>query len=484
MRAYLTPLALVCLASPAFAAKGDSTNVPMPPTLVGNASEAVLSKPIAPASGPAQTVVAGERVALSWWHAFGSVALDTLVDRALLANNEIAVAKANLAQAHELARAARGGALPQADLGYNVERQRLSRTLSSPLNDPAPTIFSLHTAQVSVSYAPDLFGGNAARVRSAKAAERVAAERLAGQRNMIVANTILAVIQNAMLEAQEKAARTALNSNRELLDLTRRREALGAVGKADVAAQELALASAETTLAGLERVRRTNLAVLSVLLGEDPGTSLPSLPALADLRLPDRLPLALPSDLLAQRPDVAAAAATLEGAGADVKVAIAARLPVLSLSATAGGTAQTFSDMFRVGNPFWTLLGGLTAPLFHGGALKHQQKAAEAALEAAKASYRATALQSFADVSNALTALATDGDALDAAKRADDAASRNLDYAQRRLRIGVGGTFDVYVANAAAQSARSQAISAIAMRLSDSVALFTALGGNVQAEPK
>lgn len=469
--AGLIPAASLLAATPA------TVPVPLPPSPVGNAPAEVASAPIAPVSGPAQTVQVGTPVDSAWWRAFGSPTLDALVERALAANSDLAAAGANLRQAHELAGAARGVLFPQVDAGYSVQRQKLSGTLSTPLNDPLPTVFSLHTAQVSVAYSLDLFGGNAARLASAKAAERATAARLAGVRTMVAGNVALAVIQNAALEAQVAATREAVDSNREILRMLQAREALGAVGKADVSAQEAALAASETLLPPLERARLANLASLAVLLGQAPGSTLPDLPKLADLTLPSNLPLSLPSDLLAQRPDVAAAAAAMEGATADRRAAVAARLPSITLSATAGGAARDFSDMFRDGNPFWTLIGGLTAPLFHGGQLRHQQKAAEAALDAAKAQYRGIALQAFADVSNALTALDTDARELDAAARADRAAQTSLTYTTRQLQFGSVGTLAVLNARAAAQSARTQWLSAREQRLMDTVGLMTALGG-------
>lgn len=453
----------------------------LPATAAGNAPAEVLTAPIAPTAGSAQTVQPGTAVAPDWWRAFASPGLDALVAQAIAANNDLAAAQANLRQAHELTGSARGVLFPQIDAGYTVQRQRLSGTLSTPLADPVPTEFTLHTAQLNLGYALDLFGGNRAHAASARAAERATAARLAGVRNIVAANIVLTVIQNAGLTAQIEAAQAAVASNREILKLLRAREALGAVGQADVAAQEAALGASEAQLPPLERARRANLAGLAVLLGQVPGSSMPALPTLDQLALPADLPLSLPAALVAGRPDVAAAAAAMEGASADVRAAVAARLPAITLSATAGGAATDFGQMFATGNPFWTLLGGITAPLFHGGTLRHQQKAAEAALDAAKAQYRGVALQAFADVSNALTALDTDASELDAAARADRAAQTSLTFTTRQLQLGSVGTLGVLNARAAAQAARSQFLTARTMRLSDTVGLFTALGGGVIA---
>ncbi|WP_022676081.1 TolC family protein, partial [Novosphingobium sp. B-7] len=142
--------------------------VPMPPTPAGSAPPDLLNQPIT-GDGQSQVVHPGTAVAKDWWQAFRSPAVNTLVDRALTANADLAAAQARVAQAQSLIGVARGALLPQLDAGLTSERQRLSRSLSTPIADPNPQVFSLHTAQVSVSYSPDLFGGGAARVRSAKA---------------------------------------------------------------------------------------------------------------------------------------------------------------------------------------------------------------------------------------------------------------------------------------------------------------------------
>ncbi|MFD2780175.1 TolC family protein [Novosphingobium pokkalii] len=132
----------------------DSVAVPMPPTPAGSAPGNLLGQPIAADDGTAQTVHPGTPVAKDWWLAFCSPAINSLVDRALTANADLIAAKARLAQAQALVGVARGALLPQLDAGLTSERQRLSRSLSTPLANPDPQVFSLHTAQVSVSYSP------------------------------------------------------------------------------------------------------------------------------------------------------------------------------------------------------------------------------------------------------------------------------------------------------------------------------------------
>jgi len=452
---------------------------PQHPATTLSLSPPVASTVIAPIAGPAQQVVAGATVQPDWWTQFGSARLDALVARALVANNDLANAEAALRQTREQASAATGAGLPQVDASYQAQRVRVSRTFSNPLNDPNQYLYTLHTAQLSVSYPLDLFGGQRNKVRSARAAAEVSADRLVAARTTVVANLVNAAIQQASLAAQIDAARAAIRSNREILGLLQQRQALGDIGLADVAAQQTALATAESALPSLMRQQDHQRGLIATLTGSAPGSVPTALPTLAELTLPGRLPVALPDAIVANRPDVRAAEAAMVGAGADVGTAIAARLPNIQLSATLGGEATNIANMFASGNPFWTLLGGVTQPLFHGGQLLHQQRAAEAALEGAKAQYRGAVLQAFLDVSDALSGLKTDADALDAAARAGAAADRNLGFVRRQLELGAVGTLALLNAEASDAQASSALVQARAARLADTVALFQAVGGGI-----
>lgn len=437
---------------------------------------------IAPASGPAQQLVAAAAPA-DWWRSFGSAKVDALVARALAANTDLAVADATLRQARAQARVAGAAGLPQVDASYQVERAKISDALSSPLADTSDTLYSLHTAQVTASYPLDLFGGQRSRARSARAAAEVAANRLAAARTTVVANLVLACIQHASLVAQAGAIEATIRADRELVALLQRRQQLGDVGASDVLAQQTTLASAEAALPPLQRQAEHQAALIATLTGSAPGSVSLDLPSLAEIALPATLPLVLPGDVAAARPDVRAARAQLTGAAADVGAAIAARLPAITLSGAYGGSATRLADVFAAGNPFYTLIGGVTQPLFHAGALKAQQRAAEAAFDGAKAQYRAAVLQAFTDIDDALTGLRADAAALDAADRQAAAAAQTLVFTRRQLELGGVGTLNLLNASTADAGASLNVVQARAARLADSVALFQATGGGALRAP-
>lgn len=466
-------LALIALLpATAAVAKRTDTVLPMPP--------APVQEVVQPASGPAQTLAPGAALSSHWWEAFGSPALNALVTTALTRNNDIATAEANLRQASELAKAAGGALAPQLDAGFTSERQHTSGTLANNLRDPAKYLYTLHTAQLSVTYPLDVFGGLRSQRASAAAKADMMAHQADAARSMVAANLVTAVIAHASLTDQITAAQDSIANGRQILQLMQRRRELGDIGDADVAAQQTAIATAEGSIPPLLRDRVHQERLIAILLGQAPGAPLPDLPSLADLSLPGTVPVALPADLVANRPDVQAAAAQLRSAGADVGTAIAARLPSITLNASVGSATDGLASLFAGGTGFWTLLGGITQPLFHGRQLLHQQKAAEAALDAAKAQYRDAALQAFGDVSEALAALRTDGVALDAATRASEAAQRSLTYTQTQLRLGGVGTLALLNASNSALQANGQLIQAKAARLTDTVAMFQSVGGKVQ----
>ena len=454
---------------------------PQHPTTTPSLAPASASERIAPAAGPAQEVIAGAALKADWWADFGSTKLDALVDRALAKNEDLALAETTLRQARETAGATAGAALPQADLTYNIEHARVSNALATPLVDPNETLYTLHTTQLSVTYPLDLFGLQRNRSRSARATAEVANERLRAARKTVVANLVVAVVQYAALGGQIAATNASIDSNRDILTMLLKRQALGDIGNADIAAQQAALATAEASLPPLVRQREHERTLIAALLGIAPGSALPPLPDFAELTLPAALPVALPAAIVANRPDIRAADAQMRGAGADLGAAIAARLPNIVLSAQAGGSAPNFTDMFANGNPFWALIGGVTQPLFHGGALRHQQRAAAAALDGAKAQYRSAVLQAFADVSDALTGLRTDADLLDASTRASKAATLSLTYGRRQLALGGIGTLTLLNASAVSAQASASLIQVQAARLTDTVALYQAVGGGIDA---
>ncbi|MCI3181638.1 histidine kinase [Caulobacter sp. CCUG 60055] len=474
-RPWLTVLALAQLGGCAVGPNFHSPPAPTAATYAPEPPPAVTASAPGP-GGEAQRFVQGAPVPARWWTAFGSPALDAMVDEALAASPDLKSAEAALRQSQALLSAQRGALLPSVELTYQAQRAKNGAALSPPLADNS-SLYSLHTAQVTVAYPLDLFGGVRRQIEQGKAQTEAQRFQYEAARVSLAANVVQAAVQEASLRRQVEAARDQVAAARDVLALVRRQAALGALGVADVAAQEAQLAQAEQTLPPLEKSLAQQRAALAVLLGREPSRGLPQTLDLDAVGLPADLPLTLPSQLVRQRPDVRAAEANLHAASAGVGIAIAARLPSITLNGSAGGAAAQPGALLAHGDDFWSISAGLAQPLFQGGALLRRQRAAEAGLDQAKAQYRSAVLNAFKDVSNTLDALRFDADGLKAAQAAEAASGRSLALQKRQLELGQVGTLAVLNA----QQAHSQAVVALAAaraaRYADTTALFQALGG-------
>ena len=449
--------------------------------------------------GDAQRFVTGRDVSFEWWQAFGSPALDSLVEKAFRANPSIKAAQAALRQAQELVYAQQGYFFPAVNADYNFERQKLAGNLSgtsapgvqgngsdiaalqNPSPNPAPhnlpLYFNFHTAQFTVGFVPDVFGANRRKVESLDAQARMQRFELEATYITLASNVVAAAIQEASTRAQIAATRDIIDYDERSLQILRDKFQLGYAMRIDVAAQEVALAQAKQLLPPLQKQFEQTRDLIRALIGNLPNQEIEETFELASLKLPPELPLSLPSKIIEQRPDVRAAEEQLRSANAQVGVAIAAMLPQFSIAGTYGGTATQFNEMFRSGGPFWTLVGDVTQPVFAGGTLLHTKRAANQALLQAAAQYQNTVITAYENVADALHAMVSDADALTAAAETERAAKVARDLTHERMQDG----YTDYLTDLAAQTAYSQAVLSLAQaqatRFGDTAALYQALGG-------
>ena len=424
----------------------------------------------------AQRFVADQDVPAQWWTLFHSAELNTLIEQALKSNPSMDGARAALRAARENAAAQRGSFYPGLDASFSSTRQRIPTTLASPASS-GYDYYNLHTAQVSVSYAPDLFGGNRRQQESLQAQIEAQRFQLEATYLSLTSNVVAAAIQEAGLRAQIDSTRRIIHSQAKTLASFHRQLVLGELAQASVSAQEASLAQAQAMMAPLQRQLAQQHDALAALLGRYPNDMTATQFELAQLTLPQELPLSLPAQLVAQRPDVRAAEAQLHAASAEVGVAVANRLPKLTLSAGGGSSPTNISALFSRGTTFWNLAAGVTQPLLDGGNLKHQQRAAEAAYDGAAAQYRSTVIGALQNVADTLYALQSDADALKAAVTAEQAAARNLDISRHQLKLGDVGYLAVLQAEQTHEQTQIALVTAQTSRYTDTAALFQALGG-------
>jgi len=425
--------------------------------------------------GGTQRLIAGRDVPGEWWRLFRSAAVKSLVEQALKNNPDLQAAQAALRVAVHNTEAQRGAFFPSIDGSFAASRQKLAADINGDV--PQPAIFNVFTAQVSVSYTPDVFGANRRAVESLEAQEEGQAFQLEAAYLTLTSNIVLAAVQEASLRGQIAATQKIITIARDLLDLLRRQRGIGQIAEADVVQQEAALAQIEQTLPPLQRQLQQQRHLLTALAGRFPSQEVSERFELAMLHLPRDVPVSIPSALVRQRPDVRAAEANLHSTSALVGVAIANRLPNITLTANAGSTAFDISKLFSPHTGFWTLAGSIVQPIFRGGALLHRELAARAAYEQAEAQYRSTVITAFQNVADALTALRMDAIALQKAVDAERAANRSLTIVRQRLDLGDVNYLAVLNAQQTYQQALISLVQARANRYSDTVALFFALGG-------
>jgi len=459
-------------------AAGPDFERPAPPGIGDYTRESLPEKTVsAPVTGgEEQKFVRDQEISAQWWTLFRSPQLSALIEKALKNNPSVQAAQAALRQAQELVYAQQGYYYPSIQGSVASSRQRTSATVSPTLNSNE-TLFDLHTAQVTVGYTPDVFGGLRRQVESLQAQADSQRFLLQATYLTLTSNVVAAAVQEAGLRSQMAAAKDIIDVNTKSLELLRRQFAAGFVAGLDVAAQEAALAQAQQALPPLQKQLEQTRNLLAALAGRFPAEGSGEMFELSTLHLPDELPVSLPSKLVEQRPDVRAAEEQLHAASAEIGVAIANMLPQFTISAARGGTATAFGQMFTDGNPFWSVAGSVTQTIFAGGTLLHRKRAAEAAFDQAAAQYRSTVIAAFQNVADALYALQTDADALKAAANSERAAKATLDLVRKRLELGQVNYLSLLNAQQTYQQAAISRSQAQATRFTDTAALFQALGG-------
>jgi NodT family efflux transporter outer membrane factor (OMF) lipoprotein len=428
------------------------------------------------AGGDAQSFANGGAISADWWTLFHSAPLNELIDASLSNNHDLKAAQAALSVAHENVLAQKGAYYPSVTGSFSATRQRQSGQIAPALNSNA-FLYNLFTPQVSVSFVPDVFGLNRRTVESLKAQEQGVRFQMIAAYTTLTSNVVVAAIQAGSLQMQIDATRQLIEVNGNMLQILQYQLAKGYANRLDVAAQESQLAQIAATLPPLLKQLAQQRDLLAVLAGRYPNQAPDEKFDLSTLQLPQDVPLSLPSDLVAQRPDVLQAEANLHDASAKIGIAIANRLPNITLSANAGSSAAAIDQLFTTGTGFWGIGAAATAPIFEGGTLLHQERAAKAAYVQAAEQYRSTVLTAFQNVADTLAALEQDADGLRAAAAAADAAKVTLDLAQRQLQDGYAGYLALLSAEQAYQQARVSLVQAQANRFADTAALFQALGG-------
>ncbi len=423
-------------------------------------------------TGDAQRFLEGAQAPERWWTTFGSDELNRRVEQALANSPTIASAQAALRQAQENVGAARGGLFPSIDAQAGASRQN-----GLAAGAPGTSPFTVYNAGVGVSYTLDLFGGVRRGVEAQSALADVQRFQLEGTYLTLATNVTTTSILEAQLREQIRATEEIADLYRQQFELTSKQNEIGARSQADVLVAQSQLAAANAELPALRKALAQTQTQLAVYLGRFPSQSELAALNLEAIVLPRDIPVSLPSTLVRERPDIRAAEAQLHQATAQVGIATANLFPTITLSGNYGSQAASSGDLFGSGTEAWSLGLNLLQPIFRGGTLRAQKRAAEAGLDKASADYRNTVLTAFQNVADALRALELDAEGLKAQSEAEQATRESLGLVRVQYDEGAASYLQVLDATRLYQQSRIALIQARAARLNDTAALYAALGG-------
>lgn len=427
---------------------------------------------------PAQwTAATGARaldaaVLAEWWRQFRDPLLDSLVADALAANLDLATARAQLREA----RARRK--LAGAQLGSTVDAS-ISSSRSTPSEQTGGgATRELYSAGFDASWEPDIFGGLRRGVEAAEADLGASAESLRDTRVSLAAEVVLNYVDLRTAERRLALTEASVAERRETYDLTRWRAQAGLVSELDVAQARTELENASAALPALRTSVSEAQNRLAVLLARAPGELRQRLAATAAVPLAGSTAAAgIPADVLRMRPDVRAAERRLAAQTARLGEAEAARYPRFNLSGTIGLEALTFSGLDDSGAGTHSLLGNVTAPIFHAGRIRANIEIRDALLEQARLAYEAAVLTALQDVENALVAVANARERHTQLVSATASAREALRIAEQRYASGLADFLSVLVSQRTLLTLEIELAGSTGELATAQIQLYKALGG-------
>lgn len=413
-----------------------------------------------------------------WWLAFSDPALNELIAEATRNNANLAVAAARVKQARAIAGIAEADRIPQIGVGVGAQRARNSAlSLGVPAStDIAPQ--TTYNANLTASYEVDLFG----RVSSSVSAARGdAAQVEANYRSVLLslqADVAQTYFRLRATDAELATVEQTVRLREESVKVNQRRFDLGDIGEFDLSRAKTELATTRAEAIGLQRRRATTEHALAVLLGKPAAAYTAGNSPLLDSTLLPAIPTGVPSSLLERRPDIAAAQKAMEASNARIGVARSAMFPALNITASGGGAAGHFSDVFKWSSRSWVLGALLSMPLIDGGRNSNNVKRSEAALEESVAGYRQTVLGAFAEVEDNLAGLRILGGQTAQIDDALVSARRSADLAQKLYDAGRSSYLDLLDAQRNLAAVERSAVQLRGDRAVTTVALIRSLGGD------
>lgn len=417
---------------------------------------------------------ADDRARGEWWTVFRDDQLSALEERLTVSNQTLKAAAAQFMQARALVRSAESGRMPQATAGASIGA--LNPSDNKPLASPSSTVrYADFVARVDVAYEADVWGRVSWTIQASRATAQASAADLESVSLSLHAELALDYFELRALDAERQLIDTTVAAYERAFELTRNRYKGGVASGVDVAQAETQLESARAQAIDLG-VRRAQLEhAIAALVGRPAsGFAIPPAPLAA---APPAIPVGLPSTVLEQRPDIAAAERRLMAANAQIGVAKAALFPLITLTGSTGFESAALGDWLKLASNLWSVVPAMAVSVFDGGRRRAGVDQAAAAYQRAEAQYRDAVLTAFREVEDNLAALRILADEAAAQNAAVSAAQRSLALSSNRYRGGVATYLEVVVAQAAALQSQRNALAILRRRMSASVLLVKALGG-------
>ena len=422
----------------------------------------------------AQNIQWSNQAEQAWWTLFRSPQLDQLIAKSFQQNPNLSAAQDALEAAQEYTRAQIGAESVQVGANVGVQRSTAIRSVTGQGRVLVPgKPFTLSYGTVSVAYNPDVFGLERDLVKNAKAREMVSKANVEQAKVFLAGAVAQASIAAAGSQAELKLARDITQDEQNILDLLHGEYQLGAANEQTVEEQQAVVQTAQSQIPLLIAQRDLAQHALAYLVGENPDAPLPAL-QLSDFQLPPTIPALIPSALVKNRPDIQASLAAVDAAAANVGVATARMYPNINIGGNLGlgsGTAW-----FSPASAIWSMASSIAAPLYNGGTLTAEKRAAMATWKQSTAQYRSTVLGAFRQVADSLRVLQTDADSYEHRQMAADAASQAFRIAQARYQAGAIDYQTLLNAELQYQRDQVAALQARVRRYQDSVSLFVAMG--------
>ncbi len=450
--------------------------------LTGELPEPGLAIPALYNQGPRNAVTAHAALpSLDWWRGFRSRELTEIIENAREANLDIAAAVARIVQADAQSRIAGAPLLPSIDLGGSAARSRSPQ--GSSIGAGGGSVNDSFATSLSASYEIDFWGKNRAALRAAE--QTAVAVRFDSE---VVGLSVVAAAANAyfqMLAAQDRlqVARNNLQSANRVLNLIQQRVTAGTASDLDTAQQESLANSQRASIPPLEQIVTQNRNALAVLMGRSPEGLRIRGGSLRAISIP-RVTPGLPSELLAQRPDIRVAEANLAAANANVHVARALMLPSIRLTGEGGYQSAVFRTLLRPESAFYNLAAGLTQPIFDGFALQGNLDQQKGRQDELLQNYRRAVISAFADVENALNAIRQSALRERIQREVVSSSQRAFDISEERLRSGTVDLVTVLQTQQTLYQAQDGLAQARLAHVQAIVSLYQALGGGWLPRPQ